>query len=94
MKTTIKGIFLFILLIPSVAQAYTEAFYVEHGGSGNGLSAGSPAGESWFENGSNWDTDVSADSKIGPDDVVYFLDTGGAYTSTWTAAGSGILAFR
>jgi hypothetical protein len=32
MKTTLKLIFLFVLLIPSIAQAYTETIYVCQGG--------------------------------------------------------------
>ena len=31
---TLRSIFLFILLIPALAQAYTETFYVCNGGDG------------------------------------------------------------
>ena len=94
---TQRGIFLFILLIPSLlllpslAQAYTETFYVSARGTctSSCKSSGNPGSVAYFNSSSNWARTVSNDGKIGPDDVVYLMDDGGAYTSQLTVQASG-----
>jgi hypothetical protein len=82
---TLGRIFLFILLLlPSIARAYTETLYVCQGGNGSNPKAGVCAtalDDSALNNSSYWDTDVAADGRIGPDDLVLFMDDGGAFTS-------------
>ena len=56
---------------------YTEAHYVTQGGAGSytGRSPGNAWSLSNFNNIANWSTSKAADSKIGPNDVVYFSGT-------------------
>ena len=78
--------------IPSIAQAYTETIYVCQGGNGSNPTAGVCAtalDDSALSNSSYWDTDVSADGKIGPGDLVLFMDDGGAFTSNMDTYANG-----
>ena len=82
-----------ILLIPSLAQAYTETIYIRQGGSGSNPTAGTCADaydDSVLSNGSYWSGSVAADGKIGPDDLVLFLNDGGPITSNMTTQEDGL----
>ena len=94
-SNSIKFILLsaFILLIPSLAQAYTETIYICQGGSGSNPTAGTCAGaydDSVLSNGSYWSANVAADGLIGPDDLVLFLDDGGAITANLSTQEDGL----
>jgi len=62
------------------AQVYTETFYVCEGGDGT-LPEIATCATAWdaadFNTAGNWDTDDEDDGKIGPNDIVYFMDAGG-----------------
>jgi len=101
-KITLRGIFLFILLIPSLlvlpslAQAYTESFYVCVGGSGSAPEVADCDGawdEGDFNSSRNWASIQANDGKIGPNDVVYFMDNGGNYTTELTVRASGTAGY-
>ena len=74
MKRLFYFIILFLFLcVPIQAFGYTELHYVTQGGAGSktGRSLANAWALSNFHNTSNWSTSNAADSKIGPDDVVY-----------------------
>ena len=82
LSLTLRSIFFVVLLIPSLAQAYTETFYVCNGGNGSlpeTATCATAYDEADFNSSRNWDTDDSNDGKIGPNDVVYLMDDGGAF---------------
>jgi len=93
MKAIIRrGIFLFILLLPSLALAYTETIYVCQGGRGSAVNAGTCSGaydDSALASSGAWSSSVSADGKIGPGDLVLFMDDGGAFTSNMDTKANG-----
>jgi hypothetical protein len=67
-----KWIVLIILLIASNCFAYTETFYLTATGSGtkSGTSLANAMSPTEFNTAGNWDTDNSADGKIGIKDKV------------------------
>lgn len=80
MNRLFRSIFLiFFSLIPSLvhAQTFTETHYVTQNGSGSktGRSLANAWALSDFHNTANWNTIKIIDSKIGPNDVVYFSGT-------------------
>ena len=80
-----QKLFFYIFLIvstPSLTFAYTEEHYVTKDGAGlqDGTSLANAFSQSDFNTSGNWDTDDSADNKIGPNDVVYFYDDDGDFT--------------
>ena len=89
---TLGRIFLFILLIPSLAQAYTETFYVCRGGDGSQPESANCAtawDEADFNSSGNWANGDSNDGRIGPNDIVYLMDDGGPYTTRLVVQSSG-----
>lgn len=81
------------LLITSSAWAYTETFYVCNGGDGS-LPETATCATAWdeadFNTSGNWAATDTDDGKIGPNDVVYLLDDGGAFDTTLTTKNSGL----
>lgn len=79
------------LLFTINAEAYTETFYVCQGGNGSAPEDGT-CGNAWdiddVNASGNWDADAQTnDGRIGPDDLVIFLDDGGTLTGSSTGAG-------
>jgi hypothetical protein len=82
-----------LLILPSVAGAVcTETFYLRAAGDGSAphtIAGGYDAAD--FNTAGNWDSDDSADDKIGPNDCVIVLDNDGSFTTALTVQQSGLL---
>ena len=82
-------IMLLTLAFASPGWAYTETINIAQGGTGDGSQCNNAHPPSWFNNSSNWSTRVSADGKIGPDDLVIICNDGGDITTTLSTQGDG-----
>ena len=91
-ELTTRIIFIFLFLIPSLAQAYTESFYVCDGGNGTAPEAANCAtayDEADFNSSGNWSSSDANDGKIGPNDIVYLMDDGGTFNTALTFQAGG-----
>lgn len=87
-KLILTSVLVLALAMPGWA-AYTESHFVCSDGNGAGNEDGTTEADCWDgDDAIVWDTDDSADDKVGPNDILY-LCTDGTYRETFTMDQSG-----